>query len=215
MGMTFITLDEAREFYRDAESGHDFDHILRVLAMAERLAEEEGADLDVVRAAVLLHDIARLDEDSAKEAQLDHAEMAAEHARKFLRERGASDEFAERVAEAIASHRFRGIKQPISLEAKILFDADKLDALGAIGIARAYSIGGRLNQKLYAEPDSDAVATRAQHNANHTPVAEFAIKLSKLRDRMYTRTARRIAEERHVFMAQFFEQLGAEVKGDK
>ncbi len=213
-----ITIEEARTFYEGTDSAHDFEHILRVLGMAEKIARAEGADLEVVRAAALLHDIARADEDqlAAKAAgpvSLDHAELSAAQARAYLLQKGASETFAARVAEAIRAHRFRGTQQPKSLEAQILFDADKLDSIGAIGVARAYAIAGSLNQKLYAEMDGDTVATREQHNASHTPVAEFNVKLSKLHTRFHTPTAKAIAAERHRFMVQFFEQLKNEVTG--
>ena len=210
--MSMISVDEAREYYRGAESGHDFDHVLRVLALAERLARVEGAEVEIVRAAALLHDIARADEDAANSG--DHAQMAAERARALLLARGVVPERAEAVAHAIAAHRFRGSIAPQTLEAKILFDADKLDSIGAIGIARAYAISGVLNQRLWSEIASDAVATREQHNSHHTAVAEFVVKLSKVRKRVHTATARQIADERHAFMAEFFDRLTREVKGE-
>ncbi len=206
-----LTIEEARSYYRGAESGHDFDHVLRVLALAERLAETEGADLEIVRAAALLHDIARADEDETRGD--DHAQMAAEQARAILLARGVSPARVDAVTHAIAAHRFRGEAPPQTIEAKILFDADKLDAIGAIGIARAYAISGALHQRLWSEMPRDAVATRNQRNAEHTAVAEFAVKLSKIRDRVFTPTARQIAAERHAFMAAFFERLELEVKG--
>ncbi len=122
---------------------------------------------------------------------------------------------AERVADAIRSHRFRGAARPETLEAKILFDADKLDSIGAIGVARAYAMGGLMNQKLYSEPKENAVATREQHNASHTPVDEYHVKLKHLRERFFTPTAKKIAAERHAFMEKFFEQLTREVKGER
>ncbi len=207
-----ISIEQARAYYRGAESGHDFDHVLRVLALAERLARAEGADLGIVRAAALLHDIARADEDETRGD--DHAQMAAGRARAILLERGIAPERVDAVTHAIAAHRFRGDAIPRTLEAKVLFDADKLDAIGAIGIARAYAISGVLNQRLWSEMPTDAVATRSQHNADHTAVAEFAVKLSKIRDRMFTATARQIAEERHAFMVEFFTRLEQEVKGN-
>jgi uncharacterized protein len=210
--MSMLTVDEAREYYRGAESGHDFDHVLRVLALAERLARAEGADMEIVHAAALLHDIARADEDATGSG--DHAQMAAERARALLLARGIAPQRADAVAHAIAAHRFRGSTPPRSLEAKILFDADKLDSIGAIGIARAYAISGVLNQRLWGEAVPDAVATRDQHNSNHTAVAEFAVKLSKVRERVHTPTARRIADERHAFMADFFARLEREVRGE-
>jgi uncharacterized protein len=207
-----LTIAEAESYYHAAETAHDFDHVLRVLALAERLARAEGADWEIVQAAVLLHDITRADEDAGRSG--DHAQTAATRAREILLGRGVAPERAEAVAHAIAAHRFRGSVAPQTLEAKILFDADKLDSIGAIGVARAYAISGVLNQRLWRAVAPDAVATRDQHNAGHTAVAEFAVKLSKVRERVYTATARRIAEERHAFMAEFFARLEREVHGE-
>jgi uncharacterized protein len=206
-----ITIDDARAYYHGAESAHDFDHVLRVFALAERLARAEGADVEIVRAAVLLHDMARADEDATGG---DHAQMAAERARVILLERGATSAQADAIAHAIAAHRFRSSAPPQTLEAQILFDADKLDATGAIGVARAYAVGGALNQRLWSPVAPDAVATREQRNSDHTPVAEFVVKLSQLRERMYTATARQIAEERHAYMVDFFARLEREVRGE-
>ncbi len=207
-----IPVEQAETYYRDAESAHDFNHVLRVTATAEHLARAEGADVEIVRAAALLHDIARLDED--RTGQGDHAEMAARRAREILVERGVDAEKADAVAHAIASHRFRGLVQPKTLEAKILFDADKLDSIGAIGVARAYAIAGALNQPLWSEVQADAEATRGQHNSNHSPYAEFLVKLRRIRELIYTSTAKRIAEERHRYMNDFFERLGREMRGE-
>lgn len=221
MTQTYITIEQARALYADADSAHDFEHILRVTKMAEHLAEREGADVEIVRAAALLHDIARHDEDAAAEsgqpdggAHLDHAEVSARDAKELLLENGAAETFGERVAEAIRSHRFRGVQKPLSLEAKILFDADKLDSIGAIGVARAYAVAGATNQKLYSEPKENAVATRNQHNAEHTPVDEYHVKLKHLRERFFTPTAQGIAAQRDAFMREFFEQLTREVQGE-
>lgn len=208
-----VSLDDARPLYADADSAHDFEHVLRVTAMAVKLAQAEGADVAVVYAAALLHDIARADEDHGAVA-MDHAELSAERARALLIAKGASAAFAEHVAEAIRAHRFRGSARPGSLEARILFDSDKLDAIGAVGVARAFAVAGSLKQKLYSEPDPTASATRDQHNPDHTPVAEYHVKLSKLRERFHTRTAQAIAQKRDTFMAQFFEELQREVKGE-
>jgi uncharacterized protein len=207
-----ISIEEARTFYANADSAHDFDHILRVLAMAERIARAEGADVEVVRVAALLHDIARTAEDHGG-THLDHADLSAEQARALVLGRGASAEFATRVAKAIRAHRFRGTQSPESLEAQVLFDADKLDSIGAIGVARAFAVAGSLNQRLYTEPEGVATATRDQHNSDHSPIAEFHVKLSKLRERFHTPTARAIAEARHRFMVEFFERLEREVRG--
>ena len=214
MTPTFISIEHARAFYADADSAHDFEHILRVTRMAEHLARQENADVEIVRAAALLHDIARHDEDH-NDSTIDHAQVSANDARAVLLQNGADENFAARVAEAIASHRFRGTTRPETLEAKILFDADKLDSIGAIGVARAYAVAGATNQKLYSEPQENAVATRKQHNQAHTPVDEYHVKLKHLRERFFTPTAKKIAAERHAFMEKFFEQLTREMSGEK
>jgi uncharacterized protein len=206
-----MTIEEARVYYHDAESAHDFDHVLRVLALAEKLARAEGADLEIVRTAALLHDIARADEDTTGG---DHAEMAAERARAILRARGIAPEKIEAIAHAIQAHRFRTNAPPQTLEAKILFDADKLDSIGAVGIARAYQVSGALNQRLWSEVSPDALATRQQRHSNHSAYAEFVVKLSKVRDRLFTASARQIAQERHAYMADFFARLEKEIHGE-
>jgi len=208
-----LTIDEAKTYYHGAESAHDFDHVLRVLALAERLARIEGADMEIVRAAALLHDMTRAEEDAGRGG--DHAQTAAARARVILLARGIASERVDAVAHAIAAHRFRGTTAPQTLEAKILFDADKLDSIGAIGVARAYAISGVLNQRLWSASAPDAVATREQHNSNHTAAAEFVVKLSKVRERIFTATARQIAEERHTFMTEFFARLEREVRGEQ
>jgi len=106
------------------------------------------------------------------------------------------------------------------LEARILYDADKLDAIGAIGVARAYAMAGRHNQSLWAEvPVAYAQRQRLagredEKSAKHTPVHEFVFKLSRLQDTLFTATARKMAAERHRFMVAFFERLASEVKGE-
>lgn len=207
-----LTIEEARAYYTNGDSAHDFDHVLRVLALAERIARAEGADVEIVRAAALLHDVTRAEEDAGRDT--DHAASGAAQAREILRARGVAPARIQAVAHAIAAHRFRGTLAPQTLEAKILFDADKLDSIGAIGIARAYAVAGVLNQRLWSEVAPDTPATRAQHNAHHTPYAEFVVKLSKVRERLFTATARRIAEERHAFMVEFFARLAREVRGE-
>jgi uncharacterized protein len=198
-----ITIQEARQYYEGADAAHDFDHVLRVLALAERLAQSEGADLEIVRAAALLHDVAR-----GQEA--DHAQAGAELACRVLA--GEPAKRVEAVAHAIAAHRFRTGPAPETLEAQVLHDADKLDAIGAIGVARAFARGGYEGQRLWAKvapgyQESTAAA------GEHTPVHEYHFKLVKIRERLLTESARRLAEGRHDFMVAFFEHLEQEALG--
>ena len=203
-----ISIQDIKALYDGADPIHDLSHVLRVLGMAERIAQVEGADLEIVRAASLLHDISRSDEDDHQAG--DHALLAADHARKILNEKGATPEFVEAVAHAIAAHRFRNALEPETLEAKVLFDADKLDVIGAIGVARSFAFGARLGQPLWGDvspgyqPDGEE-----QHTAHH----EFQYKLRNIKDRFYTATGRKLAEQRHQFMVNFFERMAAEVAG--
>jgi len=197
-----LTIDQARALYKAAgDSTHDFDHVLRVYHLAERIGQTEGADMAVLRAATLLHDIARPDEDTGQVP--DHAVEGARRAQDILN--GQPPEFIEAVAHAIQSHRFRADRLPQTLEAQVLYDADKLDAIGAVGIARAFAYGAHQGQRLWAEPDG----------SEHTAMKEFTIKLSKVKDTLFTGTARAIAEERHVYMVEFFDRMVAEVAGEK
>jgi len=203
-----ITIEEARRHYAGNDAVHDFDHVLRVLALAERLAEAEGADLEIVRTATLLHDVARGREGPGG----DHAQAGAEFARHLLVAQPAAR--VEAVAHAIAAHRFRGGPVPETLEARILHDADKLDAIGAIGVARAFAYGGLHGQRMWAEvPAEYAHSSGDADRPEHTPVHEYMINLSKIRDRLMTASARHLADERHAYMVAFFERLALEVQG--
>ena len=209
-----ITIEEARDFYVNSDPVHDFSHVLRVLAMAERLAEQEGADWQVVRAAALLHDISRPDDPdtgAGARAETDHALIAAREARRILA--GEDPAFVEAVAHAIAAHRFRNDVEPQTLEAKVLFDADKLDAIGAVGVARAFAYGGLLGQSLWGEVSEDYIPGATDEA--HTPHHEFHFKLKQIKDRLYTESGRRIAAGRHRFMESFYEQMAAEVRAER
>ena len=143
-----ITVDEARSHYETAVAAHDFDHVLRVLALAERIGQAEDADLEIVRAGALLHDVGR---EQAERIGVDHAAFAADRAREILAEQPT--EKVAPVVHAIAAHRFRAGPGPTTLEAKVLFDADKLDAIGAVGVARAFAYGGaRRSPESHASP---------------------------------------------------------------
>lgn len=207
-----ITIAEARRYYEGADAVHDFDHVLRVLALAERIAQAEGADLEIVRAAALLHDVGR---EQAEAQGLDHAEFAARRSREILA--GQSPEKVAAVVQAIAAHRFRAGPAPATLEAQVLFDADKLDAIGAIGVARAFAYGGAHGQRLWVPPESVDLARwqASGDDADHTPVHEFVVKLSRLKECLFTPTGRAIAEERHAYMAAFYARLEAEVRGQQ
>ncbi len=202
--------DAQRHYAGLRDPAHDFEHVLRVTRMAERIARAEGADVDIVRAAALLHDVGRGDRTGR-----DHAEVAAERAREILRAH-PSDK-VEAVARAILQHRFRAGPSPDSLEARCLFDADKLDSIGAIGVARAFTYAGVIGQRIWGvvTPDyADRFARGETLPGEHTSQHEYVVKLSQLRDRMTTRAGRAIADERHAVMAAFYERLAREARGE-
>ena len=206
-----ISIDEARRYYGDSDAVHDFDHVLRVLALAERIGQEEGADMEIVRAAVLLHDVGR---EQADAIGLDHAAVGAEKVSDILA--GQPRAKVEAVVHAVAAHRYRTTPEPETLEAQVLFDADKLDAIGAVGIARAFAYGGAHGQRLWAPievVDADRWKKEGDDPEAHTPVHEFVVKLSRLKGRLHTSTGLTIAEERHAYMVGFFERMSAEVRG--
>lgn len=206
-----ITIDQARALYSQSDTVHDFDHVLRVLASTERIGPAEDARMEIVRAATMLHDIGR----SQADAQgIDHAAYAARQAANILADQPVS--MVEAVIHAIAAHRFRSQPSPQTVEARVLFDADKLDAIGAIGVARAYAYGGAHGQRLWAPPEDielDRWLREGDDPDSHTPVHEFIVKLSRIKDMLYTETGRAVAQERHTFMLTYFEQLNAEVRG--
>jgi len=208
------TIDQARAWYADADPIHDFEHILRVLALAERLANAEGADLEIVRAAVLLHDAADAAPDN-EAGRLTHHEDAASFAKKILREEGWGEDRIEAVLHCIRAHRFRGGEVPRTLEAHIMFDADKLDVLGAIGVARTFGYAAIAGQPLTGKPSQKFLATlEKEPNEPHTAYHEYLFKLSRLKDRFHTKTAKAIAEERPRYLDEFFERLHKEERGE-
>lgn len=183
-------IERARALYTGTDTAHDFDHVLRVLALVRRIGPAEGADMRLLEAATLLHDIARADE--ARHG-VDHARAGAERAREIVLEWGYTPREAAAIAGIIAAHRFRNDAPPRTIEEKVLYDADKLDAIGAIGVGRAFAFAGRTGQRLWSEVPVDARATQRVDPSTHSPAIEFAVKLSRLAGSLHTATARPVS----------------------
>jgi len=212
------TLDAARNWYPQADPVHGFDHILRVYRLAERMAQSEGADLEVVCAAVLLHDAEgdQQTQQGKNAARMAHHLAAAEFAEDVLRSEGWHPDRIKAVQHCIRAHRFRDdSEQPQTIEAQVLFDADKLDAIGAIGVARAVAYAARAGQPPYA-PVSQSFLESGQKEAGeiHSAYHEYYFKLRRLKERLFTASGRALAEERHAFMVDFFKRLVAEIGGE-
>ena len=141
-----------------------------------------------------------------------HAELGAELAEEILREEGSDEKTLGEVIHCVATHRFRGDNPPESVEAKVLFDADKLDSLGAVGIGRAFQFAGEVGAMLH-DPDVDPEKTEP-YGPDDTAYREYLVKLRHIRERMLTKTGREMAESRSEFMKEFFERLNRETLGD-
>lgn len=211
------TLEEAKSWYPQNDPVHSFDHVLRVYYMAEKLAFAENADLEIVRAAALLHDAHGSETEGGNQGRVDHHHDSAKFARKVLQVEGWSEEPIAAVLHCIRAHRFRdNSEQPQTLEAKILFDADKLDAMGAIGITRTIAFAVVASNPIYAEPSERFKKTgKTEPGESHSSYHEHIFKLSKIKDMLFTRKARSLAEERHHFMTDFFARIEAEMRGER
>jgi uncharacterized protein len=206
-------------------STHEIEHVMRVQNLCLYLAKfEQNIDLDVLKTAVLLHDIARVKEFEDKNGTIDHALLGAEMSAEILRKLGYSEEKIAQIKHCIATHRFRSEIKPQTKEAQILFDADKIDALGAVGIARAFMLGGQYGQKIYLDiPIETYLKNNVVDEKNHGKIKditkhsanlEFELKFKHIPERLYTQKAREIAEERLRFMEKFYERLKMEIEAE-
>jgi len=201
---------EVQKYFKDAKGSHDWSHTERVYRLALKIGKTEKADLENLKVAAISHDIGRKSQDEVN-GKIDHAEIGAELARKILEKFNFKKEKIEKIIHCIETNRFRGNKKPESKEAKILFDADKLDAIGATGIGRAFLFAGEVGAKLHNK-DVDIEKTKA-YSKEDTAYREFMVKLRKIKERMFTKEGKRIARERHKFMVNFFNRLNKEVDG--
>ena len=206
---TFSLLEAYMHTCMDA-TAHDVQHVYRVLKNARAIAADEpDVDTDVLEAAVLLHDIGRPAQ--LKDPALDHAEVGAELAYDFLLSHGFSAEFAGRVGHCIRAHRFRRSCAPETLEAKILFDADKLDVTGAIGVARTLLYQGQTDRPLYAV---DREGRLVESDEAPSFFREYHFKLENLYDKFYTKKGAALANARRQAAVDFYEALRAEIGMD-
>lgn len=191
----------------DPDPGHGVVHLRRVVATALQLAKEEGARLEVVLPAAWLHDCVNVPKDSPDRPRA--SRLAAEHAVRFLRDAGYAEEFLDGIAHAIEAHSFSAGIPPRTVEAKVVQDADRLDALGAIGIARCIAVGAALGRPLY-QPD-DPFCERREPDDRGASVDHFYTKLLTLAGTMQTGAGRREALRRTEFMQAFLGRLRQEI----
>lgn len=214
----------AEKELRGSDAGHDINHAQRVYDLCLKLAKgEKGVDLEILKIAALLHDIGGPKELKDITGKTCHAEESAKMTQKILKNLQYSQEKINKVVHCILAHRHRTGVKPKIKEAKILFDADKLDALGAIGVARAYIWIGKNNAQIYSDiPLKKYVKEnivdgklngRIKDKTKHNPFIEYELKLKRLPRRLYTKKAKKIAKQRLVYMRSFFNRIKREIEG--
>lgn len=186
-------------------SSHDIDHTLRVRDLCMQIWQIEWADLETLEIAALLHDIWRPKEFETK-WEICHAEYWANLAWEFLKNLWLEQDKVDNIVYCISTHRFRKWNPPETLEAKILFDADKLDCIWAVGIGRAFMCAGEIWAKLHNDKWVDIEKTE-EYSKDDTAYREYVIKLRKIKDKMFTETGKKLAEKRHKLMEIFFDEL--------
>lgn len=209
MDQTTFSLLESYMLTCMEDSAHDKEHVYRVLNNALVIAQDvPGVDYDVLIAASLLHDVARPEQ--IKDPGVCHAAVGSEKAYRFLRDNGFEEKFSNHVRSCIRTHRFRKNDQPESMEAKILFDADKLDVAGAIGVARTLVYKGTVSDPLYTRKPDGSICDGSEGQVSSF-FREYKFKLEKLYDRFYTEKGRELAVQRRSAAQSFYENLYREV----
>ena len=204
-------LSYVKAFFENEFSGHDYFHTLRVFRLATHIATAEKADLKIVQLAALLHDVddRKLSPETCE---------GKENARRFLAENQVDDVTAEKIITIIGEISFAGKDSvvPSTLEGKCAQDADRLDAIGAVGIARAFAFGGNRGRKMYDPEDPPRLNMDAAAYAVNegTTINHFYEKLLLLEGMMTTETGKMLAKERHRFMTRYLDQFFKEWNGE-
>ena len=195
---------------KEGDAAHDREHVCRVLRAALKIADTEPeANRDILTAACLLHDIGR--EREYADPAVSHAEAGAEMAYRFLLEQGWEERRAAHVSACILTHRFRSGREPASIEAKILYDADKLDVCGAVGIARTLFYQGKMGEPLYRVGE-DGKPLPGGPGEPASFLKEYRQKLRGLYSRFYTPAAAEMAKERQEIAEGFYQAILREIR---
>lgn len=202
-------------------SAHNLDHVFRVYNLCMLISKyEKDVDMEVLIPAALLHDIARVKESQDNTGEIDHAVLGGEMAVKILKELNYEKDKIDTIKNCIISHRFRTGNEPKTIEGKILFDADKLDVIGATGIARTFMLAGQFGQRLIGNSSiNDYLKENTVENgrikdlSKHTPFIEYEVKFKKIPQKLYTEKAKEIGNKRLKFMKEYFEKLNLEIDG--
>jgi uncharacterized protein len=213
----------AQRYFHQASGCHDWSHIERVRALALRIGKREKANLKIIELAILLHDIGRKFEMKNKGKKngikICHAQKSRRESQKILKDfKNITPEEKESILHCVEAHRNRNELTPNTSEAMVVFDADKLDSIGAVGIARDFLFAGGAgsnclytgNEKILAKTGQDYSYTKED-----SAILEYEIKLKYIKNKMMTMTGRRIAKKRDEFMQEFFKIFWMEVEGER
>ncbi len=207
-----LTLNDARQWYSADDEVHGFGHIERVYHLCRQIGAAEGADMQILLTAALLHDAQG--SHPGEGSRDDHHLRSAEFAGKLLAGKGWNPDRVQAVQACIIAHRYRKQDIPGSLEARVLFDADKLDVLGAIGVVRALAYAFQVGTPAFSEPSASFLSSwQKQPGEPHSAYHEYLYKLKKISSVLLTPAARKIAAKRQNFLDDFFEELAAESRG--
>jgi uncharacterized protein len=208
---------EAKKYFKGASGCHDWSHVERVRNLALHIGKIEKANLKLLETAVLLHDIGRRDEMKTQGAFC-HAMQSGKMARKILPKYGFNQKNIDEIVHCIEAHRYRNEIVPSTIEAKVLYDADKLDCSGAIGIGRAFLFSGNAGSNvMYNGKEKELAKTNKNYTYHKDDSAylEYEVKLKHIKDKVLTKTGKKFAISRHKFMENFFKTFWQEVEGKK
>lgn len=201
-----------------SRSAHNIDHVMRVFNLSKIIAQTElDVNINILEPAALLHDIARSIESNDKSGKTDHAVLGSEMAVDILKELHYSSSEIKQIQHCISSHRYRTNNIPQTIEAKILFDADKLDVIGSVGIARTFMLAGQFGQRITATTNDEYNEKNIVNNgrikdvSKHSPYMEYEFKFKKIPQKLFTKEGKRIGAEKLKYMEQFFSILDKEL----
>ncbi len=206
---------EAKKYFRGASGCHDWSHVERVKNLALHIGKIEKANLKLLEVAVLLHDIGRRDEMKTQGAFC-HAMQSGKISRIILPKYGFNQKIIEKIVHCIEAHRYRNDIVPSTIEAKVLYDADKLDCIGAVGIGRAFLFAGNAGSNIMYNGKEKELAKNGKNYTYHkddSAVLEYEVKLKNIKNKILTKEGKKIAKLRHQFMEKFFITFWKEIEG--
>lgn len=202
-------------------SAHNIDHVMRVYNLCKLIAEtEDNVDMNILEPAALLYDIARTIESEDTTGVLDHAIIGSEMAVGILEELDYTLDEIKQIKHCILTHRYRTGNIPQTIEAKILFDSDKLDVIGSVGISRTFMLAGQFGQRITATLSDEYTKSNTVQNgrlkdvSKHSPMMEYEYKFKNIPSKLFTHKGKEIGNHRLEYMKEFFERLEKEILGE-